>query len=76
MADVLGREAAASHHFGYALACVYSILGERDKALAQLERCYDTYPGALVFLRIDPTFDPLRSDPRFEGLLERMHLAD
>jgi hypothetical protein len=49
---------------------VYILIGEQEKALDLLEpllrRPYYLSPG---WLRIDPTFDPLRSNPRFQRLV-------
>jgi TolB-like protein/Flp pilus assembly protein TadD/class 3 adenylate cyclase len=57
----------------YHLAIVYLGLGEREQALATLEQSYDERNGArLQFIRIDPFLDPLRGDPRFEALAERI----
>ncbi len=53
------------------LARIYILLGEPEKALDQLEPLlkapYLLSPG---WLRIDPTFDPLRKHPRFQKLVE------
>jgi len=53
------------------LARIYMLVGEPEQALDQLEpllrRPYYLTPG---WLRIDPTFDPLRNNPRFRRLLE------
>src|SRR5207302_877740 len=57
------------------LARIYVGLGDKDKAFACLEKSYDDRSiGGLTFLKVDPAFDPLRSDPRFQGLLRRMNL--
>jgi TolB-like protein/Tfp pilus assembly protein PilF len=53
-------------------ARIYSGLGEKDKAIEWLEKGYED--RSIVFIKVDPTFDPLRSDPRFADLLRRMNL--
>jgi len=48
--------------------------GDHDGALALLERLFDLPAGrevSVALLRADPVWDPLRADPRFEGLLHR-----
>ncbi|MGH9881380.1 MAG: tetratricopeptide repeat protein, partial [Pyrinomonadaceae bacterium] len=54
------------------IAFVYAGLGEKDEAFAWLEKAYDGRDFILVFLKVDPTFDPLRSDPRFANLVRRV----
>ena len=49
-------------------------LGEKDRALAWLERAFREHDGSMVFLKVDPVFDGIRSDPKFIGLLHRMNL--
>ncbi len=55
----------------YAFALIHAGLGERDVALAWLERAYQGRDVHLIFLTVDPKWDPFRRDPRFETLLER-----
>src|SRR4029077_8983592 len=40
-------------------------MGDKEEALADLEKAYSGHFGILVTLKVDPAFDPLRSDPRF-----------
>src|SRR5258708_23639597 len=55
----------------YDLAILYTGLGEKDKALEQLNRAYDDRAGWVIYLKVEPLFDPLRDDPRFQDLLHR-----
>jgi TolB-like protein/Flp pilus assembly protein TadD len=57
----------------YNLAIVYLGLGDREQALTALEQSYDDGNGnQLEYIRIDPFLDPLRGDPRFEALAEKI----
>ena len=57
----------------YDLAIVYLGLGDREQALTALEQAYDDRNGsALEDIRVDPILDPLRGDPRFEALAEKI----
>jgi serine/threonine protein kinase/TolB-like protein/Tfp pilus assembly protein PilF len=57
----------------YELARAYAGLGDRDRALEWLDKAYqERYPSVRV-VRIDPQFDGLRSDPRFQDLVRRMN---
>jgi serine/threonine protein kinase/tetratricopeptide (TPR) repeat protein len=58
----------------YPVAVIYAALGEKDEALARLERAYEERDAWMDYLKIDPRLDSLRSDPRFADLLRRMNL--
>ena len=53
-------------------AYIYAALGEKDKAFEWLEKGYED--RSTYTIKVDPFFDPLRSDPRFADLLRRMNL--
>jgi len=58
-----------------AIAGVYASVGEKDKAIAWLEKAYEEHSGFLkAHLGVDFVFDPLRSDPRFILLLKKIGL--
>ena len=56
------------------IASVYGALGEKDKAFGLLEQAFFERDSLLVYLKVDPIFDPLRSDPRFPILIKRIGL--
>ncbi len=55
----------------YALALVHAGFGERDEVFEYLDKAYETRDVHLVFLTVDPKWDPFRTDPRFDVLLGR-----
>jgi hypothetical protein len=50
-------------------ALIYAGLGDKDKAFAWLDKAYEEHSFSLSNLKVEPRFDPLRSDPRFADLL-------
>jgi tetratricopeptide (TPR) repeat protein len=50
-------------------------VGDKEEALADLEKAYSEHFNILTTLKVEPAFDPLRSDPRFQDLLRRVGLA-
>jgi TolB-like protein/Tfp pilus assembly protein PilF len=59
----------------FAFALVYMGLGDKDQTFEWLNKTFDENPYRLSFLKVNPRFDGLRSDPRFTDLLRRMKLA-
>ncbi len=59
---------------GFEVVAVHVALGEKEAALALLEKAFEQHSGLAVFLRTAAEYDPLRSDPRFTGLLDRVGL--
>jgi DNA-binding winged helix-turn-helix (wHTH) protein/TolB-like protein/cytochrome c-type biogenesis protein CcmH/NrfG len=58
------------------MAVIYAGLGENEQAIAWLEKALDEGDeDFLYFLRVDPMWDGLRSEPRFQDLLRRMGLS-
>ena len=56
------------------LAYIYGILGEKDRAFLWFEKSYEEHTPDMPFLQVDPTYDDLRSDPRFADLERRVGL--
>ncbi len=57
------------------MAIIYAGLGEKEQAFAWLEEAYADRSARLPFLKIEPRFDSLRSDPRFADLVRRVGLV-
>ena len=60
----------------FEFATAYLGLGDKERALAYLEKAYEERSGLLTYLKVDPSYDPLRSDPRFQSLLRRMNFPE
>jgi TolB-like protein/DNA-binding winged helix-turn-helix (wHTH) protein/Tfp pilus assembly protein PilF len=58
----------------YAFALVHTGLGDRDQALAWLDKAYDERSDYMPYLGLEPMLDSLRSDPRFGALVRRVGL--
>jgi len=56
----------------YWLAVTSLTFGEKEKALDWLEKASAARLGFLVILNVEPTFDPLRSEPRFQAILRKL----
>jgi eukaryotic-like serine/threonine-protein kinase len=56
------------------MAVIHIALGEKDQAFAWMQKAYDDRSAWLVYLKVDPLFDGVRTDPRFTGLMGRVGL--
>ena len=54
------------------LAILPMLLGDLDAAFELLEQAYAEKANALVYLNVEPFFDPLRSDPRYAKFIDKM----
>ena len=58
----------------FPIAVAYTGMGEKDRAFAALEKAYEERSWGMGMLRVNPVFDPIRSDPRFASLVRRVNL--
>jgi TolB-like protein/DNA-binding winged helix-turn-helix (wHTH) protein/Tfp pilus assembly protein PilF len=58
----------------FVIASIYEGLGDTEKALDWLDKAYQERSNALVFLKVDPELDTLRSHPRFRELQRKLNL--
>jgi serine/threonine-protein kinase len=66
------RAAKAGREVPAQLAAAFAALGETDAAIRYLERAIEIRDSGLFFLRVNPAFDGMREDPRFQRILEKM----
>lgn len=60
----------------YTIAIICAGLGEKDQALEWLQKAYEERSGQLLLLKVEPAFDNLRFDPKFQDLIRRMGLPE
>ena len=72
-----GMYAQSREHYvsPVAFAMLHAGLREADQAFEWLDRAVEDRRGWLAYLKVEPLLDPLRGDPRFGRLLERVRLA-
>ncbi len=68
----LEKGSATRYVDAYLMAVIYIGLGDRDRALNELEKAFQTRSTWMIWLKVEPKFEPLHSDPRFQGLLDRV----
>ena len=68
--------APASHIAPSHLARVHARLGQNPQALSALETALETRDFSVVFLKVEPSYDSLHSEPRFRSLVQRIGLPE
>jgi TolB-like protein/DNA-binding winged helix-turn-helix (wHTH) protein/Tfp pilus assembly protein PilF len=59
----------------YGVAIIYARLGDKQKALRSLEQAYEEPQLAMTEVGVEPAFDVLRAEPKFQEVLQRVRLA-
>jgi TolB-like protein/DNA-binding winged helix-turn-helix (wHTH) protein len=70
--DELKRASEQEYVPASSIAFIYAGLGEKDQAFAWLDKGYEQRSFQMQWIKIEPRWDGLRSDPRFEDLMRRM----
>ena len=70
--ELLQQESKEHYVSSYFIAMDYLFIGDKDRAFEWLEKAFQERSSWLVELRVDPLWDPLRSDERYNKLLQRM----
>ena len=72
----LERDAKTKYVSPYYFAIVYLGLGNNEQAMNWLEKAFADRSNGLVFMRVEPELDPVRSNPRFLALQQRLKFPD
>ncbi len=76
LVEKMRRLSAQQHMDPYNRAIPYAGLGDRDNAIMLLNQAYDERSAEMPQLKVEPFFDSLRSDPRFQELVRRMNFPE
>jgi len=76
MIGALDRLSKTRHVSPYQPALIYTGLGQKNEALALLGSSYEQHEAPLAFLKVDPRWDPLKGDLRFQQLLRSLGLEE
>ena len=68
----LSRDHYISPHW---VAATYAGLQQMDQAFDWMDKSFEARFGPLIYLKVNPIWDPLRSDPRYANHLQRVGLA-
>ncbi len=66
------EEVRGSAIYPQSVAYVYAALGDADAAFEWMEKAFERRSLQVTWIRAHPSFDPLRSDPRYDDLLRRI----
>jgi tetratricopeptide (TPR) repeat protein len=75
MLDDLAQLSRQRYVSSYRVATIHSGLGDQDRAFEWMERAIEERDGWLMWLRVDPVLDSLRTDTRFIDLVRRVGLT-
>ena len=74
VAEMLAARSKTSYVSPWQIGTLFTRAGKKDEALDWLEKAYQARDQNMPYIAVDPIFDIMRDDPRFQGLLRRMNL--
>jgi tetratricopeptide (TPR) repeat protein len=74
VAEMLVARSRTAYVPVWQIGTLYTRAGKKDEALEWLKKAYEAHDPNMPYLSVDPIFDALRGDPRFQALLRRMNL--
>jgi len=76
VAETLIARSSTAFVTPWQIGTLYTRAGKNDEALEWLEKAYEAHDSNMPSISVDPIFDGLRDDPRFQDLLRRMNFPD
>jgi serine/threonine-protein kinase len=70
--EFVQKQGANGQGVAISLAYIHTQLGNKQKALDELERAYAERSGDMLYMKVEPGLDPLHGEPRFEALVRRV----
>ena len=74
VAELLIERSRTTFVTPWQIGTLYTRAGKKDKALEWLEKAFEARDGNLIYLSVDPIFDYLRDEPRFQDMIQKMNL--
>ncbi|MCG2461367.1 helix-turn-helix domain-containing protein [Flavobacteriaceae bacterium F89] len=75
LAKMLIRRSDTTYVTPWQIATLYTRAGNKEKAITWLEKAYEARDNNMPYIGVDPIFEIMHSDPRFQDLLEKMNLT-
>jgi adenylate cyclase len=72
--DALKKQSDTMYVASDVVASVYIALGDMDNAFIYLEKAFNERAGWMLWIKMDPIWDPIRNDPRFIAIVKKMGL--
>jgi TolB-like protein/tRNA A-37 threonylcarbamoyl transferase component Bud32 len=76
VAETLAERSKTTFVTPWQIATLYTRAGINNEALEWLDKAYQTHDPNMPYISVDPIFDPLRNEPRFQDLLRQMKLPN
>jgi TolB-like protein/Tfp pilus assembly protein PilF len=74
VAEMLIARSSTTYVTPWQIGTLFTRAGKNDEALEWLEKAYEAHDPNMPYISVDPIFDGLRDDPRFQELLRQMNL--
>lgn len=75
LAQLLIERSDTTYVTPWQIATLYTRAGNKEKAISWLQKAYSARDNNMPYLGVDPIFDILRADPRFQDLLDKVNLS-